>query len=186
MKQLRDIQDRSGRELDETEAYLRHRARVHEREKREKLKKQGKLDEYLAEVERNKPKKESKKEWIPEEPPAFDEFMKEYYESRKFDKENLVIINVVKHAAPEDYYGMPHSSVEIKKKVKKRKKPKKIANPEEEILLNDSEFKPEMAGSTGLPKFFFSNLVKQNRSALQEAQARHRMDYQKHNKKHHK
>lgn len=187
MKQLIDIQNRSGKELDETEAYLRHRARVHEREKREKLKKQGKLEEYLAEVEKNKPKKEPKKDWIPQEPPVFESFMKEYYASRQFDKENVVINSIMKHPLPEDYYGMPHSSVEIKKKVKKRKKPKKkIENPEDEILLNDPEFKPQMAGSTGLPKFFFSNLVKQNRSALQEAQARHRMDYHKHNKKHHK
>lgn len=174
--------------FDETEAYLRHRARVHEREKREKLKKQGKLEAYLAEIEKNKPKPEPEKV---EEPklPDFDKFMKEYYESRKFDKENF-FPNKVNNSSTEKVYfheNNNNNNTEVKKKPRRRRKAKKKAeNLEEEIILNEAEFKPQMAGSTGLPKFFFSNIVKQNSSALQEAQARHRMVYNKPTKKHHK
>lgn len=172
--------------MDETEAYLRHRARVHEREKREKLKKQGKLDAYLEEIEKSKPKSETRKEKKKDEMPNFDKFMQEYYEIRKFDKENLIINNVVKLPTAVENSKTQNINIEAKKKTKKRRKAKKKIpeKQEEQIILNEAEFKPTMAGSTGLPKFFFNNLVKENRMALQEAQARHRMDFLKHHKNH--
>lgn len=40
-------------------------------------------------------------------------------------------------------------------------------------------FKPKMAGNTKMPAFFFSNLVKQNQSVFQKAEARNRMQFRK-------
>lgn len=193
MKQLKDMQNSIRMPFDETEAYLRHRARVHEREKREKLKKQGKLEAYLAELEKNKPKPEPKEEPKEEQKmPSFEDFMKEYYESRKQEKENLISFNVScqhdREVSTEERKDV-YSPEQVKKKTKRRRKPKKKSDvPEEEIiLLDDAEFKPQLAGRTGLPTFFFSNIVKQNSTALQEAQAKHRIGHHHHkNKKHHK
>lgn len=189
MKELTVIQNRCTMQIDETEAYLRHRARVHEREKREKLRKQGKLDEYLAEVERNKPKPEPKK-------PAdddgfklcFEKFMQEYAEYKKFEKENLNVLFALKNDVSHKNDEEPKvDTAEKKKKTKRRKKPKKTKNEETEIevVLNETEFKPQMAGSTGLPSFFFSNLVNQNRAALQEAQAKNKMTFRQGKKNNH-
>ncbi|KAG5685060.1 hypothetical protein PVAND_014261 [Polypedilum vanderplanki] len=171
--------------MDETEAYLRHRARVHEREKREKLKKQGKLDEYLAELEKNKPMPEPKieKKLTEKETNELDKIMKEYLACRQFDKENEAVQNRIKIELPPDEKKNDEKTSklnknEVKRKFKKRKKSKKQKveiEVEEDVLLNDVEFKPQMAGRTDLPKFFLSNLVKKNSAALQEAQARHRM-----------
>jgi hypothetical protein len=190
MKELMNFQNRY-KVIDETEAYLRHRARVHEREKREKLKKQGKLDAYLAEVERNKPKPELKVEekLTKKETVALDNFMQEYLESRKFDKENQAVHRPIVLQVPVEETSVAKVTAtngDAKRKVKKRKKSKKqkIA-VEDDVVLNEAEFRPQMAGSTGLPSFFFSNLVKQNRTALQEAQARHRMTPLKNKKKSH-
>jgi hypothetical protein len=162
--------------IDETEAYLRHRARVHEREKREKLKKQGKLDEYLAELERNKakqeelkkePKKETEDKAI-EEQLVLAKFMEQYNEVKKFEKENLITNIQIKNVEETV------TETIVKKKKNRRRKKKKVIEEQDEIILKDAEFKPQLAGNTGLPTFFFSNLVKQNCTALQAAQARHK------------
>lgn len=145
--------------LDETEAYLRHRARVHEREKREKLRRQGKLEAYLAEIEKNKPKIETKGT---DERASIDNIM-EKYKAVKLDKEtvlsNLKLDNSLEECVDE--------IVARRKKVKKRRRKKAVVEEDSTILVDDdAEFRPNMAGSTGLPTFFFSNLVKQNQSVF--------------------
>lgn len=155
--------------FDETEAYLRHRARVHEREKRERLRRKGKLEAYLAEIERNKPKIEhTKEEEIIEkeaEDVSIDKIMEEYYAIRNIDKENSVHSNQIRmdDALEEDFV----EKMRRRKKVKRsKKKTKRVIVEEEEpsVILEEAEFKPQMAGSTGLPTFFFNNVVEQNRS----------------------
>lgn len=152
--------------FDETEAYLRHRARVHEREKRERLRRKGKLEAYLAEIERNKPKIEhTREEEIIEneaEDVSVDKIMEEYYAIRNIDKENSVHSNQIRM----DIAG---ENMQRRKKVKRSKKKKRVVVEEEEessVVLDEAEFKPQMAGSTGLPTFFFSNVVEKNRSVF--------------------
>lgn len=152
--------------FDETEAYLRHRARVHEREKRERLRRKGKLEAYLAEIERNKPKIEhTREEEIIENEAAdvsVDKIMEEYYAIRNIDKENSVHSNQIRM----DIAG---ENMQRRKKVKRSKKKKRVVVEEEEessVVLDEAEFKPQMAGSTGLPTFFFSNVVEKNRSVF--------------------
>jgi hypothetical protein len=148
--------------LDETEAYLRHRARVHEREKREKLRRQGKLEAYLAEIERNKPKMEAKRD-EDEQKDSIDKIMEEYNAIKKLDKENSVVGNLRLENSLEECV---EEIVQKKKKVKRRRKKKVAVVEEPSVLLDDAEFKPTMAGSTGLPAFFFNNLVKENKSVF--------------------
>lgn len=153
--------------LDETEAYLRHRARVHEREKRDRLRRKGKLEAYLAEIERNKPKIEhTKEEEIIEkeaEDVSIDKIMEEYYAIRNIDKENSVHSNQIRiDNAPEEDIAQ---NMQRWKKVKRSGRKKKIVIVEEEeqsVILDEAEFKPQMAGSTGLPTFFFNNVVENN------------------------
>jgi hypothetical protein len=189
IKELNDIQNRIPKPLDETEAYLRHRARVHEREKREKLKKKGKLDEYLAELEKNKPKPEPKPSSLMDLPGPeklnFDEIIEKYREIQKFDKENFVQPCRYNFNICEKQQEEPFIKVQKKKKVRKSKKKKVVEDElEDDILLEDAEFKPQMAGRTGLPVFFFNNLVKANRSALQEAHARNQRSKTKFKQRH--
>lgn len=174
------MQSRYRMPLDETEAYLRHRARVHEREKREKLKKAGKLEEYLAKIEQNIPKPEPQKEPEPkQEILNFDKIMESYLEVKKYEKENLMLNNVIQISVVE---GNKNDETKKKKKIKRRKKKKIVEEEENEILLDDVEFKPQMAGNTGLPSIFFNNLVKQHKTAIQAEQARNRMNHSKHRK----
>lgn len=198
------------REFDETEAYLRHRERIHEREKREKLKKQGKLDAYLkeqeekAKAEKEKQKldfeekmrlyKESKKSeeetcliqnYVkfdidvnkPKDPeaPNFEEMMREYQERRKADEEEI-LVNYAKLEVDEKKVEQVVKRIRLKKK---HEKAKKARLEEDEIVEDSDEFRPKMAGKTGLPSFFFSNLVTQNRSSFAKADARNRMNFKK-------
>lgn len=159
-------------EYDETEAYLRHRARVHEREKREKLKKKGKLEAYLREVEASKPKAPT-----PEPVPAVTEVdesiqksLQEYKEWKKEEKPKFVVDDkkVVKMA----------KLIRGRKVIAQRRKEVR----EETTLLLGYEpidepppFRPKMAGSTGMPSFFFSNLVQQNKKAFIDQSSKHKM-----------
>lgn len=164
------------REFDETEAYLRHRARVHEREKREKLKKQGKLEEYLREVEESKPKANeaetsSEKAVVDEN---IEKTLQEYKEWKKQEEpETLKKFDV------DD-----KKVVEMAKLIKRRKviarRRKEMREETRELLGYDPieeppPFKPKMAGRTGMPSFFFSNLVKQNAKAFIEQSSKHKM-----------
>lgn len=199
------------REFDETEAYLRHRERIHEREKREKLKKQGKLDAYLKEQE-EKAKAEKEKQELdfeekmklyaeckkseeetslipnyvkfdidvnkPKDPeaPNFEEMMKEYQERRKADEEEI-LINYSKLEVDEKKVEQVVKRIKLKKK---HEKAKKARMEEDEMVVEDSEeFRPRMAGKTGLPTFFFSNLVTHNRTSFVKAEARNRMNFKK-------
>lgn len=153
----------SRREFDETEAYLRHRARVHEREKREKLKKQGKLEEYLREIEETKPKSPTPE---PEqvEDTVLDKALEEYKEWKKQeDLENAKFVIDEKKVAKTAFI------IRRQKKIEKRKQE---MEEETRALLGyepidePPPFKPKMAGKTGMPSFFFSNLVTQNKKAF--------------------
>lgn len=172
-QELRDMLN-NYRVFDETEAYLRHRARVHEREKRERLRRKGKLEAYLAEIEKNKPKIESKMEndnnEVEEEEAegvSIDKIMEEYKALKELEKENMVLCHQIQLASLEKDAEdkTPRTS---KKKVKKHKKKKKVVieEPEPSIVLEEAEFKPKMGGRTDLPKFFFNNLVQQNKSVF--------------------
>lgn len=149
--------------FDETEAYLRHRARVHEREKRERLRKEGKLEAYLAEIESNKVKIESEKNHRTESD-RMNKMMEEYYAIKKLDKENLVVGNQIR--LNNAFEERAEEIVYRKKKVKRRRKKRVMEEENQSVILDDAEFKPQMAGSTGLPSFFFNNLVETNRSVF--------------------
>jgi hypothetical protein len=194
------------REFDETEAYLRHRERVKEREKREKLKKQGKLEAYMKKKEEKERAEKAKKELEfeekmkqyeefkkhdddskvkfdidvnkpkPPDMPSFEEMMKEYQERRKADEEEM-LRNYSKLEVDEKKVEQVVKRMKLKKK---HAKAKKARMEEDEMVIEDSdEFRPKMAGKTGLPTFFFSNLVTQNRSSFVKAEARNRMNFKK-------
>lgn len=174
VQQLRDMSE-NYRVFDETEAYLRHRARVHEREKRERLRRHGKLEAYLAEIEKNKPKIESERENdnndVNEESSEgvdIDKILEQYKAIKEFEKQNAVLCNLIElKSAPEQDVEDNTSRTSKKKKAKKHKKKKKAVVEEESTeILEEAEFRPKMAGRTGLPTFFFSNLVQQNKSVF--------------------
>lgn len=161
------------REYDETEAYLRHRERVHEREKQAKLKKEGKLKQYLEQKAKEAPpppKVEETPTW------DFEDVIKKYKEIKEMDQEEeSKLQNLSKFEVVEEKVEVIVKGIKRKKKLVEYKKTLK-KNLEMEDEVEDPEvFKPKMAGKTGLPTFFFSNLVKQNRSAFQKAEARNRM-----------
>lgn len=185
---------------------MRHRERVHEREKRDKMKKQGKLDEYLKKKEEKEKAENEKKELEFEEKmkqyaefkkvedeskvkfdidvnkhkepdsPSFEEMMKVYQEQRKADEEEM-LQNYSKLEVDEKKVEQVVKRIKLKKK---HEKAKKARMEEDEMVIEDSEeFKPRMAGKTGLPSFFFSNLVTQNRNSFAKAEARNRMNFKK-------
>jgi hypothetical protein len=145
---------------------LRHRERIHEREKRDKLKRQGKLDEYLKE------RGEEPKPQVEEQPKVVDDpVLEQYKEMKKIFEFQLV--NYSKFDVIEKKVEEVVKRMKVKKKLAIAKKARM---EEDEIHIPDpEEFKPKMAGKTGLPSFFFSNVVKQNRSAFQKSDARNRM-----------
>lgn len=171
-KQLTKFHQNLRREYDETEAYLRHRQRVHEREKREKLKKQGKLDEYLKEKAVKEP--EPAPIVITWEP---DQLIENYKAAKKLDEENSVLINYSKIEVDEKKVEIIVKQIKKKKKNIQRAKKARVEEEKDCEMEEPAEFNPRMAGRTGLPLFFFNNLVKQNRSAFQKAEARNRMLY---------
>lgn len=124
--------------------------------------------------------KTPKSEPLPEPPkPNFDEIIKQYNEIKKLDEENITIRNAVKIEIDEQKVEQIVRKIKYQK-AKKKKRTKKYKLEEESIddILDDTDvFKPKMAGKTGLPSFFFSNLVSGNRSTFQKAQACNRMFY---------
>lgn len=158
--ELRCFNKRYRRRFDETEAYLRHRERIRERELREKLRKEGKLEEYL----REKGKFTAEQEIV--QPITVDLDIQRYNETKKVGLEeelpNKVVFSVDKEKLEKIITQM------------RRKKSLKIEEyrEDEELPHDISEFRPKLAGKTGLPTFFFSNVVKQNRSAFQKSDAR--------------
>lgn len=156
---------------------MRHRARVHEREKREKLKKQGKLEEYLREIEeKNKPKEPTP------EPPTVEEKVEESIEKTLQEYKEWK-----KQVVPETLSKFAVDDKKVKETVQKIKRRKVIARRRQEmreetqVLLGfesvdePSPFRPKMAGKTGMPEFFFSNLVRQNTKAFAEQNSKNKM-----------
>ena len=170
------------------------------------MKKQGKLDEYLKQKEAKEKAEKEKKELEfeekmkqyaefkkleneskvhfdidvnkPKEPdtPCFEEMMRVYQEQRKADEEEM-LRNYSKLEVDEKKVEQVVKRIKLKKK---HEKAKKARMEEDEMVIEDSkEFKPRMAGKTGLPSFFFSNLVNQNRNSFVKAEARNRMNFKK-------
>lgn len=146
---------------------------------REKLKKEGKLAEYLKKKEAEEAEKAARQpKPNVEESVQIDELLQKYKETKKLDIENSVLINYSKFDVDEKKVEKIVKQLKTKKqKVQKAKKARiEQSRFEVEMEIDETEeFKPKMAGQTGLPSFFFSNLVKQNRSAFQKADARNRM-----------
>lgn len=162
------------REYDETEAYLRHRQRVHEREKRDKLKKEGKLKAYLEQKAKEEPPTPPPPKPVEPTPTwDFNDVIEKYKEIKQLD-EDTGLKNLSKFDVDEKKVEVIVKRLKSKKKIEIAKKARLEADPYCEIE-DPEEFRPKMAGQTGLPTFFFSNLVKQNRSAFQKADARNRM-----------
>lgn len=171
-KELCKFHQHLRREYDETEAYLRHRERVHEREKREKLKKEGKLKEYLEQKAREAAPPPPIEPIV--ETPTWDsdQIIQNYKEVKKLEEEELK--NRSKFDVDEKKVEVIVKCIKRKKSIAQAKKARIEVDSDVE-MEEPAEFKPKMAGKTGLPTFFFSNLVKQNRSAFQKADARNRM-----------
>ncbi len=127
------------------------------------MRRKGKLEAYLAEIEKNNPKKVSEKSNNDEESESvnINEIWEQYKAIKQFDKENFVLYNQIEldNTLEEEFEP---------KKVKKRKRKKKVVVEEQQpnIILDEAEFKPKMAGRTGLPTFFFTNLVQKNKSVF--------------------
>lgn len=166
--ECRRLDHRFRREFDETEAYLRHRARVHEREKREKLKKEGKLQEYLKEIGEEEKKKPMTVQM------EIEITLQKYKETKKMDIESSALINYSKFDVVEKKVEQVVKQMKLKKKHKKAKKARMVEDLN--YVIEDSEdFKPRMAGKTGMAHFFLSDVVTQNRIAFQKADARNKM-----------
>lgn len=164
--ELRRFNQRFRPTLDETEAYLRHRERVREREKRDKLKKEGKLDEYLQEKNMNVPKPVEQPE-----PDPIEVTLQKYKETKKLGEENFRLVNYSKFDVDEKKVEKIVNRMRRTKKLKK--KWAQLEQEEQEAEIEEPpEFNPRMAGKTGLPIFFFDNVVHQNRSAFQRADYR--------------
>lgn len=153
---------------------MRHRERVREREKREKLRRHGKLDEYLEKLEAEKPKTEQ----VAAEPAVdpVDDILRRYKEIKSMFAETP-LHNVTKLAVDEKKVEKIVEGLR-RKKISKAK----IARVEDTFGYESEDlggFKPKMAGNTKMPAFFFSNLVKQNQSVFQKAEARNRMQFRK-------
>jgi predicted metal-dependent hydrolase len=146
---------------------LRHRARVHEREKREKLKKQGKLDEYLKEIEANKPKSptpEPQEDLLKEEQLKLEKALQEYKEWKRQEEleQTRFIIDEKK---------VQETALKIRRRKRIAKRKQEIKEETKALLGYEpidepTPFRPKMAGKTGMPSFFFSNVVKQNAKAF--------------------
>lgn len=151
---------------------MRHRERVREREKREKLKRHGKLDEYLEKLEAENPKPVATEHVVDQ----VEATMKKYKELKSLFAETT-LQSVSK-------FDVDEKKVEKIVEALKRKKisKAKIARVEDKFGYESEDlggFKPKMAGNTKMPAFFFSNLVKQNQSAFLKADTRNRMQFRK-------
>lgn len=153
---------------------MRHRARVHEREKREKLKKKGKLDEYLKEIEEKEklekpktPEPDPLEEQQKEEQLKLERALQEYKEwKRQEEIDRATIFDLDEQKAQA-------IALKIRRRKRIEKRKQEIAEETKALLGFDPideppPFRPKMAGKTGMPSFFFSNVVKQSKKAFFE------------------
>lgn len=122
------------------------------------MKKEGKLDEYVRKVI-----------VVPEvQPiPPIDRILQQYQEIKKLFEDSS-LINYSKFDVDEKKV----ESVVERLRKKKELKAKWAKMDELEAKGEDpDEFKTKMAGKTKMPTFFFSDLVKKNRSNIQDALA---------------
>lgn len=134
------------------------------------MKKEGKLEKYLAE----KAKKEANAKPV-EQPETWslDKILQQYKEAVKFGAEDSGLRNCSKFDVDQKKVEVIVARMRRKKKLEKARQARL---EEDEFYIEDpKEFQPRMAGKTGLPVFFFSNIVQQNRSAFQNAVNRNRM-----------
>lgn len=105
--------------------------------------------------------------------PSVDLSLQNYQEAKKLFDESL---NADRYAKFEvDDKKVEKIVTEIKKKKAMKKKWAELEKKElEEEMIEPEEFKPRMAGRTGLPTFFFTNIVKQNCSSFQRSESRNR------------
>ena len=170
--------------MDSTEAYIRHRERIRERERINKLARYRKrhpnvlIDEEKIEIE--KPKEEEVEKENDKEM-----FLELYNELKKIDESNAIVTNKIKLEILEIPRQMEKKKspkpLEKKKAPKHKKKVKKAqiieCDYDDDDYEEEMQFKPKMAGQTGLPIFFFSNLVKNSRSAFMSTAAKNKMNY---------
>lgn len=118
------------------------------------------------------PKDEPKPEEKPKEP-SVDVCLLKYQEAKKLWEETLTAERFKKIEV--DDKKVEKIVTEIKKKKAMKKKWAELEKKElEEQMVEPEEFKPRMAGRTGLPTFFFSNIVKQHCTSFQRTQNRNR------------
>lgn len=102
-----------------------------------------------------------------------------YNELKKIDDINEIATNKIKLEIVE----IPKQKQKIKapRHRKKVKKTQIITNQDDDDDddVNEEEitFKPKMAGQTGLPVFFFNNLVRDSRSVIMSTAAKNKMNY---------
>lgn len=185
-KYLTKVLKNAPAKMDSTEAYIRHRERVRERERINKLARYKKRHPNAHIVDDKIKKKES--EPVPEEDENDKENLLELYnELKKIDEVNAIEPNKIKLEILEIPRQMERKkapkSLEKKKAPKHKKKLKKpqscldIEDDDAEEVEEEIKFTPKMAGQTGLPIFFFSNLVKDSRSAFLNTIAKNKMNY---------
>lgn len=108
-----------------------------------------------------------------EEPrvPPVDKVLEEYKQTKKLFEETS-LVNFSKFDVVEAKVNIIVEKIKRKKELKEQwKKMDELA-----AKIEDPDvFKPKMAGKTKMPAFFFSNLVKQNRSSFQESLERNKM-----------
>lgn len=186
-KYLTKLLKNSPTKMDSTEAYIRHRERVRERERINKLARYNRRHPNAQKVD-DKIKKEEPKP-VPEEDENEKENLLELYnELKKIDETNAIAQNKIKLEIleiPRQMERKKASKTLEKKKVPKHKKKIKKAqltydyddDDDDYDYDNEMKFTPKMAGQTGLPIFFFSNLVKNSRSAFLDTVAKNKMNY---------
>lgn len=103
--------------------------------------------------------------------PPLDRILEEYKEIKKIFEDSS-LVNYSKFDVDEKKVESAVERIRKKKELKK-----KWAEMDElEAKMEDPDvFKPKMAGKTKMPTFFFSNLVKKNRSTFQDALSRNKM-----------
>lgn len=127
------------------------------------MKKEGKLDEFVRKII-----------VVPIKPDVqpiapIDQILQQYRDIKKLFEP---LVNYSKF----DVDDKKVESVVERLRRKKELKAEWAKMDEIEAKIEDpDEFKPKMAGKTKMPTFFFSNLVKKNRSSFQDALARNKM-----------
>lgn len=105
--------------------------------------------------------------------PVVDDCLLKYQEAKKQWEESLSAERFIKFEV--DDKKVEKIVTEIKKKKAMKKKWAELEKKElEEQMAEPEEFKPRMAGRTGLPTFFFSNIVQQHCTSFQRSENRNR------------